>query len=120
VATHASSAPTQLRSPRAPSAIRSHQDRSATTGATARWPTSRQIRRLDPLARAEEHAHLERDGVGRHGGPVHVRELLPVLRGTLAGLEFGVLAALAGAGLVLLGRRVGSVWLLPAWLSPIR
>jgi Flp pilus assembly protein TadD len=40
----------------------------------------------------------------------------PVLRVTLAVLGFGVLAALAGAGLVLLGRRVGRVWLLPAWL----
>jgi len=40
----------------------------------------------------------------------------PVLQGTLAAVEFGVLAALAGGGLVLLGRRIGSVWLLPGWL----
>jgi Flp pilus assembly protein TadD len=40
----------------------------------------------------------------------------PVLRITLAVLGFGVLAALAGAGLVLLGREVHRVWLLPAWL----
>jgi Flp pilus assembly protein TadD len=40
----------------------------------------------------------------------------PVLRVTLHALGFGVLTALAGAGLVLLGRRVRSVWLLPAWL----